>query len=211
MSSVLPSSVEGQLRRARAALEQDLQEATGRRAEDVLAEYPAVAADSEAALELIYTEFVVREQLGQAPAPAEWYGRFPQWRADLEELFVVHRELKRREDLLRTQSVKVDPGSTPTMTPSAAPARTGDSFGEFQVMEEIGRGGMGVVYKAWQPSLGRVVAVKVILAGPHAGERERSRFRREAEAAARLSHPNIVRIFAVGEQDGRPFHAMEFV
>ena len=84
-------------------------------------------------------------------------------------------------------------------------------IGNYQVLQEIGRGGMGVVYKARQASLSRIVAVKMILAGEHAGLRERARLRIEAEAAAQLVHPNVVQIFEIGEHEGLPYLAMEFV
>jgi serine/threonine-protein kinase len=70
---------------------------------------------------------------------------------------------------------------------------------------------MGVVYKARHVRLKRLVALKMILAGSHAGEHERGRFRKEAEAVARLQHPNIVQIYEVGEHEGKPYCALEFV
>jgi len=84
-------------------------------------------------------------------------------------------------------------------------------IGNYQILQEIGRGGMGVVYKARQANLSRIVALKMILAGEHAGLRERARLRNEAQAAAQLMHPNVVQIFEIGEHEGLPFLAMEYV
>jgi serine/threonine-protein kinase len=81
----------------------------------------------------------------------------------------------------------------------------------YEVLGELGSGGMGVVYKARDARLKRLVALKMILSGPHARPEERERFRREAEAVARLQHPNVVQIYEVGEQDGRPYLALEYV
>jgi serine/threonine-protein kinase len=85
------------------------------------------------------------------------------------------------------------------------------SVGQFVLRDEIGRGGMGVVYRAWQPSLGRMVALKMILAGHHAGPGAVSRFVREGQAVARLDHPNVVRVHDLGEHNGLPYLAMELV
>jgi hypothetical protein len=117
--------------------------------------------------------------------------------------------------------------------PSAAPAESGDtgayvpsevteprgtvpdhvrvSVPGYKIESVLGRGGMGVVYRAQHLALKRTVALKMVLVGGHAGPRELARFRIEAEAVARLQHPNIVQIHEVGEVDGHPYCALEFV
>jgi serine/threonine-protein kinase len=109
-------------------------------------------------------------------------------------------------------------GSTVDLQPASGPPNaqgTGASprfsVPGYEVLDVLDRGGMGIVYRARQVALKREVALKMILAGPHAGPAQRARFRTEAEALARLRHPNIVQIYEVGEIEDRPYFAMEYV
>ena len=94
--------------------------------------------------------------------------------------------------------------------PEQGPEKTPEIAG-YEILEVLGQGGMGVVYKAWHKELQRYVALKMVLAGGRARPEDFVRFRIEAQAAARLQHPNIVQVHEVGEQDGLPFLALEFV
>src|SRR5262249_27706463 len=98
------------------------------------------------------------------------------------------------------------PQPPPRSEPLAPPRMPG-----YEMIEELGRGGMGVVYKARQIALNRMVALKMILPDQAAGPEVRARFRTEGEAVARLQHPNIIQIHEVGESDGRPYFSLEFV
>jgi tetratricopeptide (TPR) repeat protein len=172
-------------------------------AETYLRDYPALQEDAELALELVYGEFLLREEMGEAPALADYVRRFPQYAARLAQQAEVHQALAATSAEVLDKTLVGGGNFSPR--PSRWPIVPG-----YEVLCELGRGGMGVVYKARQTALGRLVSLKM-LRDAYAGPEELARFRREAEAVARLQHPNVVQIYEVGEHDGRPYLALEFV
>jgi WD40 repeat protein len=139
------------------------------------------------------------------PTVAESPVRCPSCQAVISSEAITRAETPRPAGTTVPVGKKVDAGSFSANTAPVLPAVPG-----YEVQRELGRGGMGVVFQARQVKANRVVALKMLLAGDFAGDDQRERFRVEAEAVARLQHPNIVQVFEVGEQDGRPFFSLEF-
>ncbi|HYT95218.1 MAG TPA: serine/threonine-protein kinase, partial [Gemmataceae bacterium] len=164
---------------------------------------------------------------GWAPARDQVVARYPELSTELLAFFASHDEIARLADPSHPAPLpfalpaeetgrKLDTSSleppTALLSPAAArllalPRRLGD----YELLEEIKRGGMGVVYRARQVSLNRIVALKVMLTRPGTGSADLQRFRREAEAAANLDHPHIVPIYEVGEQDGVGYFSMKLI
>jgi WD40 repeat protein/serine/threonine protein kinase len=155
-------------------------------------------------LEELAESFLERFRAGERPALAEFTAAHPELADQIRELFPALIEMEQA-------------GSAGTPATGAAAPGDGaggtllESLGDYRIIREVGRGGMGVVYEAVQESLGRHVALKVFAPWARADPRQIERFRREARAAARLHHTNIVPVFGVGECNGRRYYAMQFI
>jgi serine/threonine protein kinase len=167
---------------------------------------PTMSHDS---LDGIIAAYVLAIEAGAVPNRHDLLDRHPEhvdalraFFADLDRMDRVASPLRLAGGLEATSAVDANGHAAPP---------TVRYFGDYELLEEIARGGMGVVYKARQVSLNRLVALKMILAGSLASARDIQRFRSEAEAAANLDHPHIVPIHEVGEHDGQQYYSMKFV
>src|SRR5262245_51268747 len=150
-------------------------------------------------LEDVILAYLTAVDTGQAPSRQEFVDRYPQFASDLMAFFA---------DQDQTVSC-VSPFRN--VGPGPAVVLQDPSFGDYLLDKELGRGGMGVVFKAQQVSLHRPVAVKMILAGHLASAADVQRFRAEAEMGASLNHPHIVPIYEVGEHQSQHFFSMKLM
>ena len=164
------------------------------RLEDYVARFPELGPLKELPDELILCEHKVRQQWGDKPDRSEYLQRF----GDRAASFVERLDA----------TLPADESSTADALNVGTLIRY---VGDYELSEQIGRGGMGVVYKARQVSLNRIVALKMILAGQLASDVDVKRFHAEAEAAANLDHPGIVPIYEIGEHEGQHYFSMGYV
>jgi serine/threonine-protein kinase len=164
-------------------------------------------------LDELVAAFLQAVEDGQTPDRDAYLMQNPELADELRAFFANHDRMAHVGDRIRP--VAANPAETPTTTSAnkSADAVPGivRNLDDYELLEEIARGGMGVVYRARQISLNRIVALKMILAGQLASEAEVRRFLQEAEAAANLDHPHIVPVYEVGEHQGQPYFSMMYV
>jgi serine/threonine-protein kinase len=181
--------------------------------------------DRQARVDAVLAEYMQRLDRGQDEEAAQLLAEHADLAEDLQayleaedEVGHLARPAGRAEEATEPPRDRAPEAATEGPAPRAA---DGDAafaagarlryFGDYEVLQEIARGGMGVVYQARQVSLNRPVALKMILAGQLASPADVQRFRREAEAAANLDHPHIVPIYEIGEHDGQHYFSMKLI
>ena len=152
-------------------------------------------------LEILADEFVSSQRRGESPSVDDYIARHPDLADQIRELFPTVAAMER----LKARSERSADGLA-----SLGPVQL-EQLGEFRIVREIGRGGMGIVFEAMQESLGRPVALKVLPRQALLEQRHLARFNREAKIASRLHHTNIVQVYGVGQDDGFHYYVMQYV
>jgi eukaryotic-like serine/threonine-protein kinase len=180
---------------------------------------PDRSSEREKRLNEVLAAYLEAVEAGQRPDQQEWLARHPDLATELTDFFANQERMADLAAPLRAAAPAEIPltREDPTL-PLGPSANDGPAlgtrvryFGDYELLEEIARGGMGIVYKARQVSLNRIVALKMILAGQLASTADIQRFQTEAEAAANLDHPNIVPIYEVGEHEGQHYFSMKLI
>jgi WD40 repeat protein/tRNA A-37 threonylcarbamoyl transferase component Bud32 len=165
---------------------------------------PAETGSREQRLNEALAAWFERLEAGEDPDPAAWLARHPDLAEELASFFAAKAGFEQQAGPL----LPTGPGAR---GPEASPAPVPRAVGDYVLLAEIARGGMGVVYRAWQRSLGRTVAVKMVRAGELASAEDVRRFRAEAELAAGLDHPGIVPVYEVGQHAGQHYFSMRLI
>jgi serine/threonine protein kinase/tetratricopeptide (TPR) repeat protein len=160
-------------------------------------------AENRDPVEQLAEEYTRRLRNGERPTVSEYVKKYPQYADEIRELFPMVASMER---LSSHETAERKAAQSQTAVPLAT-----DHIGDYRIIREIGRGGMGIVYEAQQESLRRRVAIKVLAASATASSRQVQRFAREARAAASLHHTNIVPVFGFGQEDGRHYYVMQLI
>src|SRR5262249_21119608 len=155
-------------------------------------------------LDRLIESFMERQRQGERPSVEDYVRAHPELADEIRQVFAA---LELMEEFASTPGLRTV-APLGANAPGMAPAQ---QLGEFRIVREIGRGGMGIVYEAVQESLGRHVALKVLPAHLRSSSVYLQRFRREAQSAAKLHHTNIVPVFGVGDDNGVSYYAMQFI
>ncbi len=156
-------------------------------------------------VEILAEEFVERHRRGERPSLHEYTDKHPQWADQIRELFPALVMMEKLKPATADVTGSID------TSPELPRGKKLERLGDYRILREVGRGGMGIVYEAEQVSLGRHVALKVLPAHSLLDARHLQRFEREAKAAARLHHTNIVPVYGVGQDDGIHYYVMQFI
>ncbi len=184
--------------------------------------------DRELRLDEAVAAYLEAVERGERPDRGAWLARYPDLAPELAEFIDDQNRVQGWTSPIRNVHSGVLPGGPGNPRAGGSPLAAGDPlatlhvtsgaiaeargrFPNYELLDEIARGGMGIVYRARQLNPSRIVALKMILAGPRATEAELYRFRMETEAAASLDHPHIMPIYEVSEQNGRPFFSMKLM
>jgi len=158
----------------------------------------------------ILDALTTRAQRGEVVELEQTIAKHPEFSQELREIWgavMLADAVAMNLSVVAKQATPIGMDDSSKMSTLQLPAQ----FGDYELLEELGRGGMGVVYKARQKSLNRIVAIKMILKAQLASEDDLNRFMTEAESTARLSHPGIVPVYEVGQREGRSYFSMKFI
>jgi serine/threonine protein kinase len=162
---------------------------------------PADSSERYDLLDRLADEFAARYRRGERPSLQEYTDQYPELAGEIRDLFPAMVEIEQVEEVRREPAAEPEPVTAPAL----------QQVGDYRILREIGRGGMGIVYEAEQLSLGRRVALKILPLQASKDATKLERFRREARSAAKLHHTNIVPVFEVGQDGEACYYAMQFI